>query len=109
MIEINTAWNFIRNNAQKAEKLNVVFHSRRNQVPYQIRHVAETYLLINRNGEPSRLSQTSVENAIKRLNNNAAPLFYEDFMDGSVANETCTVLFHPQLNWTEDGTHVTEV
>ena len=109
MINPQIAWNILKENASNALILNTQYHSHRDGVPYTIGHVTETYIEINRNGEPVKLTKNNIRKAINRLNqNDGQPLHYEDFLH-TVAKETTLVLFHPQLNWTADRRHIREV
>lgn len=103
MIDKNSAWHFVRSNAEKALKTKMVFTSLVEESPYQIIQVEADKISIQRLNTRTvqKLNRKKVEGAIDRINASNGRIRRRTLISPTVAEETTLVLFHPQLTWDE--------
>lgn len=111
MIDPNTAWELVRQNALKAGQVNLHWHSLVHQNEYTIRETFNNQIIIQRvsGGNDETLTSETVTNAIITFNQNNGQMLRGTLISPTVAEETALVLFHPRLTWNGDGSFIIEV
>lgn len=105
MIDAENAWMLIRQNALKAVKVNLIWHSLVDEKEYQLLSVGNDRLEIIREsgGDNQPLTKARVIKAGNDFNNAGCRVRRRHLISTTVAEETAFVLFHPDLTWDENN------
>ena len=110
MIDPQTSWQLVKQNAQKAVIANMVWHSLIQDKSYRIKSIDQTNIVIERmsGGEDQILTKERVEQAVVDFNTQNCRVKRRHLISPTVAEETAFVLFHPDLTWDTDGDYIVE-
>jgi hypothetical protein len=108
MIDPQTAWLIIKQNANKALKTNLQWHSLVQGKQYKLKAVLDDRIVIEREGEGSseELTSARVFEAANYFNSQNFMVERGTLISPTVAQETAFVLFHPQLTWDEENRYI---
>lgn len=111
MIDVNTSWSKIRENAIKALKTKMTWHSLVEQAHYTLIDVFEDRIIIQRSEgrKNQKLTESKVIRAANDFNNSGCRIKRRHLITPTVAEETAFVLFHPQLSWDDDNEYIIQV
>lgn len=111
MINPDTAWTLIKDNALKALKTQMIWHSLKQGRQYRLTAVNENNLVIHREGDANHQLLTSlrVRQAAIEFNHNNCLVKRRTLISPTVAEETAFVLFHPQLSWDETNDNIIQI
>jgi hypothetical protein len=110
MMNPNTAWPLIRQNAQKAFLTNTIWHSIVEKAPYRVIEIDSEYLIIARlnGGDNDKLTSKMVYKAAELFNESNCRIKRRTLISPTVAKETAFVLFHPFVTWDDTGEFIIE-
>lgn len=111
MINIETAWKLVRQNAIKALQAKIEWHSIPMAKPYTLKKVLSNHLIIERRGGGANQKLTSfkVAKAIEQFNKSNCKVKRRHLISPTVAEETALVLFHPKLTWSDSGEFIIQI
>ena len=108
MIDPITAWEYVKQNASKALKTRMVWHSLVQGRQYRLVEVSEHFIVIQRqdNGLNQELTRNRVIRAVNDFNIQNCVVRRRHLISPTVAEETALVLFHPQLGWDDNNEYI---
>lgn len=111
MINPENAWPLIRDNALKALKVKMIWHSLVKDRTYQLKSVLQNSIEIIRTdgGENEFLTSSRVRKAAVDFNNAECKVQRRHLISPTVAEETAFVLFHPELKWDDNNEYIIEI
>lgn len=110
MIDPQTAWLFIKQNAEKALKANLQWRSLRKKKVYQLKKILNDRIIIERKsgGGEQQLTEARIIKATNDFNAQQCRVKRRTLISPTVAEETAFVLFHPKLTWDEENEFIIE-
>jgi hypothetical protein len=111
MIDIETSWPKIRENAIKALKTGMVWHSLVQEARYRITEVYFNKIIIQRleGGDDQVLTEAKATKAVADFNELGCRVRRRQLISPTVAEETAFVLFHPELSWDDDNEYIIQI
>jgi len=111
MIDSETAWEIVKQNALKGLKAKIEWQSIVHNKRYSISKVLHDKIIINRlsGGQAEELTAPQVKKAIEDFNARDCKVQRGQLILPTVAEETALVLFHPRLAWDRNKEHIIEI
>ena len=111
MIDVETSWPRIRENAIKALKTGMVWYSLVKEAGYKVKEIYLDRITIERlnGGEDQDLTESKVIKAANNFNKLGCIVRRRHLISPTVAEETAFVLFHPQLSWDDQDEFIVQV